>query len=788
MALKSEKLKNIGVKIKTNVCGVPGFGSGVVYVTPNYCKYNYVLTAKHLFQEDSITDYKIEKVSSIEILYNESGVLKELEYFKKTVLKDKLIAFDKDLAIIIISKNDNIFFQPIFVSDRLEDQDINFYSWATFSANQDQLHKFDFERNDPEIKRFKSLTKITPTALLGMSGGGIFVENKYVLHGIICHYPNDDFENNTIDCSPINFTEINKGLKSRNLIELDTHSSKHKKEIKNEIVDIHQVFINGTCLDLEKARKRLKNDLKDDWYHDPLYYIDLLHQDYLFSQFADHFYKNSYRSSEAELFYVPKKKLTSRQALISPLKDRIIYMATVGVLAEKLDNALIPNVFSARFNKFSENELIINGVEQWKKLKFKIADLANLKNKYKDYEFGCVIEIDLLNFYDNINKNLLNEKIIRICETKNEISAAKLLKKILKGISTKESGLPQNSDASSLLASFYLNQIDVFMSHIAPGYLRFMDDITIFCRDKYEARQILQTLEFELRRCHLSVNSQKTNIIELTEEKRKEFNDISDLKLLKIGVLRRAENYAHLNEAFHACIKIIESNLDHADLNSTSKAARELNYAFHTITFLGVKEISLFNQDSTLLELINRTIKNLVDYPWLTSQVCRILNILPENIINKDVLQPLEEVVLNDKYNTYSYQTYQLWLLFARHKFTTASLKQFAVQKIEKNDETNRPVIAALLIYMCSVDDNYRRVVVRKMGENFTKGYFQNRLTLISLRSFDSSIIDKKHIHPTLKYSFEMTNKFKDKDLVYVQGINENKENINSYFEQLYSL
>lgn len=796
MALVSENLKICGVKICVSVCGVPAIGSGVVYVTPNYCDYNYVLTAKHIFQEDSTAELEFDEILKIEIFRSEKDEFKSLQYIKKNDIKNHLIPFEDDFAIIIIKKNEDFPFRPILVTDKLTNEDIEFFSWATFTANESELQKFNFKRDDPEVKRFISTDVLTHKSLPGMSGAGMFINNKNILHGIICKYPNENFEKATIDCTNISFADINKKLKLLKRVELDTVTSEHKREVNSSIIDIHQSYINNVCLNIELARKRLKTDIEDDWYHDPLKYIDLLNQDYLFKQLEDYFETNDYKASLAEEFYVPKKKLTLRQGLISPFIDRLMYMATVGVLAERLDKSMIPNVYSARYNRYSENQLIINGVEQWKKMKYKLAKCVNLKNEKDEYIYGCVIEIDLLNFYDNISKKLLNEKIVRVCETQNEKNAAKLLNEILLKISKKDIGLPQNSDASSLLASFYLNQIDVFMEHQISSYYRFMDDIRIFCSNKYEARKILQTLEYELRRCNLSVNSQKTEIFTLTENKssnsgeksREDYEKLFDLELSKISKLRKSENYAYLNDAFHLSVKLLENNLNDIDLNEADDTARKLNYALNTISLLGRKNINLYSENSQFKNSILIALKSLTDKPWITSQVCKVLNLLSSDEIKNDYLKYLEIIVLDEKYNTYSFQTYQIWLLFAKHKCNTIKLRQFAITQIEKNDETNRAVIAAMTIYMCSVDEKYRKVLLRKFNDGFTREYFQNRIALISLRAFDSENITIDKVDKSLKKSHEFTNKYKHKDLVFVLGFDENTEEEDNYFEQLYSI
>jgi hypothetical protein len=798
MGSVSEKLKACGVKVNTTIKGVAGFGSGILYLTPNFVDYNYVLTARHVFQETALSVFAYQYVGDIEICYSEQGKLTRLELIKKAAVKDKLIVFDEDFAILVVKKIDTIAFRQILVSDELQEEEEDFFSWATFSANKDELHRFDLHRNDPAQKRLKLPGNFDHRYLPGMSGAGVFHAEKSVLYGIITSYPNEEFQNDTIDCALISFVEINARLKALKLVELDIKSSGHKREVGTEVVDIHQAFINNVCLDLEKARKRLKTDIADDWYYDPLKYIDLLNQSYLFEQLGPYFGRNDYAAKEAERFYVPKKKFTLRLALVSPFVDRMLYMAAVGTLADKLDRAMIPNVYSARYNRFSERQLILNGVEQWKKMQYRLAELAVLKSGAGNFKYGCLIEIDLLNFYDNISKNLLHEKILRICENDNEHNAAKLLDNILHKFSTKELGLPQNSDASSLLASFYLNQVDIFMSHHAPAYYRFMDDIRIFCKDKYEARKVLQTFEFELRRCYLSVNSQKTEIytlvddeaqpLGLNEKRRSQLQHKFDIDLNKIARLRHSQNHQYLNEAFHGCIALLKENLTSGDEVSPEEAARKLNYAFNTISSLAVQGISLDDGPVEFRELILQAAASLTDKPWLTPEVCRVLSLLSTPEIKAYFLDTLKKIVLKEKYNTYSFQTYQIWLLLAKHKCDVSALKKFAIKQIEKNDDTNKAVIAAMVIYMCSVDNGYRRVVLRKFVEGFTRDYFENRVALIALRAFKTAIIPAERIDATLTKAHAFTHKFKNKDLVFVQGFEEDEEDEIDPLEQLYSI
>lgn len=798
MATVPDNLRGCGIKICTVVKGVSVCGSGIIYTTSNLENYNYVLTAKHIFQEHSETPYNEKDLSHIELLYSNGKDFIRLEWIKKNSITERMIVFDQDLVIIKVSKNPSITFRQILVSDQLNDIDSNFFSWGIFAANEQELHRFDFSRNDSLVKRYRLHGPIDYRWLKGLSGAGLFSQSRSTLFGIITRYPNSEFQNATVDLADISFSEINVKLKSHGLVELTTESSHFKREIRSEVVDIHQAFINDTCVDLELARKRLITDITDDWFHDPLKYIDLLNQDYLFAQFEEYFNNKEYFASQAETFYVPKKQFTLRLALVSPFIDRIMYMACVGTLAPKLDNAQIANVFSARHNFFDPNTLILNGVEQWRKLQYQLQDVACQKDSDGKYIYNCVIEIDLLNFFDNISKDLLHSKILRVCETDNDRKAAEMLRMILGRITEKKVGLPQNSDASALLASFYLNQVDIFMQHHAPEYYRFMDDIKIFCKDKYEARKILQTFEFELRRCYLSVNSQKTEIftfnddssgkttLQSGEKRRDDFKGAFDLQTAKIAKYRKSNNTQYKNEAFHSSIKLLTKNL-HVTNDQSSDSAKKMNFALNTISMLAFGGLEESTFSSTVINSIADACAGLIDRPWVTTELCKALSLMPKWIVEEHMLRYLLPIVLEEKYNTYAFQSYQIWMLLAKHKINLTELKKYAVKCIEKNDDTNKPAVAAMVIYMCSVDFEYRRVVLRKYKEGFTHGYFQNRIALIALRSFRPDIVIGK-TEPSLEKSHEFSHRKKDRDLVFVRGFDEFDNEYGEISEQLYSL
>lgn len=795
MSLVSETLKSCSVRIKSIIGGIPSLGSGVIYQTPNKCNYNYILTAKHLLSEDSHTEFELNKLCSIEIDYFTDKFEKLTLLKGKTLNENDIIIFEKDdIAILKIKKIEGINFPSILVSDNLENDELIFSCWSIFKANEDALSLFKFNRNDPSEKKINLENKITKEYLNGLSGSGVFIHNKNKLLGIISKYPNENFENSTIECSRISFASINTRLRDLGCIELDTEETYLKREIKGKIVELYQGQINNSYLDLNTAIERTRTDMNDDWFYDSLQYVDLLNSDYLFAELKEYFYENSYKASKAEKFYVPKNNFTLREAYILPLIDRVIYMAIAGELGEIIEDSLIPNVYASRYNKINPNNLLINGVEQWLKLKYKISEQIKQKNN-NNFKFNCILQVDILNYYDNIDKKLLVEKLKRIATNNNHLNVINLLDTFLTSYSEKSTGLPQNNDSSALLSTFYLNQVDVFINNYTQSYYRFADDIKILCKDKYEARKFLALLEKELKRCQLSVNSQKTKIIEIVESNqhknelqitREDVNNIFNPKIELIKVLSKSSNYQYRNEAFHSAIILLNENISF-DSNENDEQSRNLVFALRIIEMLGKSKIHFQTNNNELIKSLYKAVTVLKDKPWITPQICKILSLIDHNQFTEEFLPELKELVLQEHLNLYPYQQFQIWLLFTKQKIICKDLIKYASEKIEINDSLQKATTSAQILYLSTVDKNFKRILLRKIEEGFSTGYFQNRASLIALRSF--SLIEPKNesIHPALSSSFPFTAKFGNKDLVFYHDIELNHED-KDLIEELFSI
>ncbi len=777
-----QQFKKCGVKVRTEVGGAEDWSSGFLYATSPKCGYNYVFTTKHTFKiSNDDDDIFIEEINFIEIQCYNQGEYIRYEYIPQKEISNKVIFFESDLVIIVVRKNIRFELPYIKVSDNLSE---NCIAWAITNANINRLHPLVLKISDSDENSYTIKNWNNSNHLKGCSGSGIVSEDKPILHGFIMKHPTEELQGGYIDAVNVSFEEINNKLYNNKLEVLSTVDNTKRRIVKNQlVVDINDAFINGVRLDLQLARNRVTCDTYDDWFHDPLNFIDLSHEDFLFEYFKEAF-DNRYKVSESEIFYLPKKSFTLRKAMIIPYADRIYYAALVEVIGKRLDEALSPIVFSARYNQQKNNGLMISGVEQWKKLKYLLKDYS-LRYKY-------VIEIDILNFYDNIDIELLGKKISAVCITANERNASKELVEVLKTFAgNKSSGIPQNNDVSSLLATFYLNQVDSYMRHHVPAYVRFMDDIRIFCNDTYEARRYLTLIEKELRRLNLSLNGQKTKILKLNPRRKKDRDEIDDsyrkpfdLEKSKLSRFSKSRNISLLNEAFHLAVKVL---LDNVKENSTgcNSNERKLNQAITTIRRCVSNGVNL-EEESDIGQFIKVAGTLMKERPWVTPQICTMIGVLDIVYIPNVFWSEVIEIVLESKYNVYPWQGYHLWLLLAKHKIDNVELRKYASNYLDTNDETSRPVIAAMMIYMGTIDLDYRRVILRKYNEGFThSSNFQERIALIVLRAIETSEISSKDakvkaVHQSLNY-------FKDKDLIYIPGEKDDIE-IDVELLQMYSV
>jgi retron-type reverse transcriptase len=290
-----------------------------------------------------------------------------------------------------------------------------------------------------------------------------------------------------------------------------------KKQIETDKIDLSKVKIGGIEYNLDIALKRLKQDLRDDWFPDFLEFRDVFENKiYFLEQLKKYTESNElYEPSPALHFDIPKPGYTIRYSSETNIIDRLIYQACVDFIAPELDKIHSASIYSHRVNSDWGNKYFFRyAVDEWNKF------LSDTKIELDKEENEVLLITDLSNYYESISikdlNNILNFQIENLTiDQKRKKDFKKVSSQLNRLLSNwcqpdTKRGIPQNRDASSFLSNIFLNPVDDIMIKSGYKYFRYMDDIRIVCKNKFEGRKALKLLVKELRKKGLNVNSKKT--------------------------------------------------------------------------------------------------------------------------------------------------------------------------------------------------------------------------------------------------------------------------------------
>lgn len=143
--------------------------------------------------------------------------------------------------------------------------------------------------------------------------------------------------------------------------------------------------------------------------------------------------------------------------------------------------------------------------------------VTKMKKCIESKEYKYYVKIDITGFYDNIDHDILLDKLRK--RIKNE-GILDLVTKVIKEEQVLDNGdrlkldvgVPQGLSVSNILANIYLNDFD-YENNIQNDYeyFRYVDDIFILCKSEERAREILSKLSRKLKMQYfLEVNQEKT--------------------------------------------------------------------------------------------------------------------------------------------------------------------------------------------------------------------------------------------------------------------------------------
>lgn len=739
--------------IRAMIGCIPERGTGFIYPTSPTTQYDYVLTAKHVLTEGLRKEVDFSLLHSITIDFEDPSI-DQLSYSAKELQPRLLEIKDEDLVIIKISKIRSHKVERVLVK-RSEDCDaheqLESYS---FPSSINDGFPFMYELRDRDkMKVVIQDEQGNPDKLQGISGSGIVSSNKPYLLGIISLFPYKNMAFNTLILVPNNWDLVNEQLRINGWEELRIDETKYeftidrtiKDIVQCQLIDIRDILItiesgsygmkHSVYLDLVKALRCFWSDMRDDWYFDPVLFKDVCTIDYVSDYFKEKKHRDSFVASPAEVFYIPKNAMVLRKATVGSFIERLIYMAIVERLSSLIEDHLCECVFSARRNCLPQvASLIVPGVEQWKKMLFLLDSwIAGAKDE------ACLIKVDLLNYYDTIHRDILISSLTEVCRDREDVEAVQFLSTLLdQMLGASKVGLPQNNDASSMLASFYLSKVDLFMKTRTNKYCRFMDDIYFMVNDYYEAKSLMQELEGELRKLNLAVNGQKVKIYRHKDGSLTTFRQelrCDELETDKIESLIRSSVKLQRMKATSILIKQLNKETWSKFPVDPEKRKNRDRIVKYCLRVLATTRFELGSYKVAFLRDFMEVVKNLKNDPEDTNFVLRILSAFGRETDVTSFHKEIEQMLSNPKSGLFEWQSYLLWMYLASVKYKSISLEKYAVDLLNVNSETRKAEIAAIMVYLCSVKKDYCRNVLQQLQENRLHGNLQYRTAIVCSRS-----------------------------------------------------
>lgn len=759
-------------------------GTGVIYKTVDNGGLHYIFTALHcLFGKRTGETFEDESIfESVEIFRQiENGT-----YEQYNVKKDDVITFkNQDLAVILVNFSKSATIDNFLFTDNLIQIIIgtstyrgyyNSYGYPKFMGDNPHNLLFQHKLSASGTNHINVECKTNISAeeakekISGYSGAGLFQSNKAVLNGIITKISDEDGFASSIVAKKIDVNLINKALEARdkNLckVECIDDTSKITLEDDGSLINYEKININGCELNIWRAMKRLKQDLKDDWFQDPLNFKFLLSKKTFYNRVKNYIGKlNIYEpTAAAKHFTVPKSGFSTRPTIETSFIDRVIYQAYADKLAEKLDFVLHRQIYSFRYNsgKNSEKYMYHFSIEQWKKYIFQTKSVLSDSSPY-------LVVADITSFFENINTKLLLEYLESLVHDYSMKSEADELYKVINSIGqlitkwnekqvNSEFGIPQNRDASSFLANLYLNKIDQIMiySNGHEQYYRYMDDIRIVCKTKAEAIKAIYDLSVALREIGLNLNSSKTTILDYNDRndlnRIKEFLPDSLIQIEQINSLLLTKRRRDVQIAVHMTYKLfidaVESNIENED-----KYIQRRKIAFC------ITKLQLFARTKGLKDcidfkkIIEFVLKELENQPWLTSSFIKLLMAVDKSYFKMSDFEEIKKIIKDNLKNIYESQTYFLWLFMSFMKHEDKELIRIAIDNIKSTNQVNQSNTAGSYIYLASINwRNFKQVMLSSFNKgNLAENYFLQRNALIALRNVDSKEMKNELILEDLK-------------------------------------
>jgi hypothetical protein len=289
--------------------------------------------------------------------------------------------------------------------------------------------------------------------------------------------------------------------------------------------------------------------------------------------------------------------------------------------------------------------------------------------------------------------------------------------------------------------------VDQAMLARGYAYYRYMDDIRIATRSRYEARSALQHLTSELRKLGLNVNGLKTKILEPDAEGYQDALGRNNQLLAQIDSMWRSRSLPIIRRSFKPLQSLAASLLEN---NKT----QERSFRFCMNRFEKLARCLELGVPKTFFDpLADLCIQQLDAQPFSSDQIVRFLKAVPTSF---EQMAKVAKLVSDEARAVYDWQNYLLWQLLVHKQHRDASLLETAKRRTEFSSK--QADLAGALLYVGAMGDQADRQGIAREFKNF-RSHIVQRNALIAIHEVDFKDGIKQHVVDHVPASLQGTYK-----------------------------